>query len=260
LPARVEKILYTRGDMLKLILKRGFKMTRFIALVSGKGGVGKTTSTLNLGHALACLGKKVLLLDANLVTPNLALHLGMLTPDGTLNQFLRKEKSLQEVTHLHESGVSLIPSSPSYSEYQKTNSQSLSEIFEHLDDTADYVLIDSPSGLGYEVSQVLKNSDEALIVVNPNLSSVMDGLKTIQLAKENQNIITGAILNMSNNGRSELKPSEVARILGIPIIANIKHDRKVRKSLHQQSPLTYLYPRSKSAKGFKAVAEYISLH
>ena len=88
----------------------------------------------------------------------------------------------------------------------------------------------------------------------------MDGLKTIQLAKENSNIITGAILNMSNNGKHELKPEEVNKILGVPIIANIKHDRKIRKSLHKQAPLTYLYPRSKSAKGFKTVAEYISLH
>ena len=69
-------------------------MTRFIALVSGKGGVGKTTATLNIGHALSKQGKKVLLLDANMVTPNLALQLGILNPKDTLNQFLRKEKNL----------------------------------------------------------------------------------------------------------------------------------------------------------------------
>ena len=93
-------------------------MTRFIALVSGKGGVGKTTATLNLGYALTKLGKKVLLLDANLVTPNLALQLGILNPRNTLNQFLRKEKTLSEITYLHESGISVIPSSPSYAEYR----------------------------------------------------------------------------------------------------------------------------------------------
>ena len=235
-------------------------MTRFIALVSGKGGVGKTTSTLNLGFALNQLGRKVLLLDANLVTPNFSLQLGILDPKGTLNQFLRKEKSIQEVTHLHESGVSLIPSSPSYAEYQKTNPQKLTEVFEHLDDHADFVLIDAPSGLGYEVNQVLKNSDEVLIVVNPNLSSVMDALKTIQLAKANDNIISGVVLNMSNNGRNEMKAEEVANILGHPIIANIKHDRKMRKSLHKQAPLTYLYPKSRSGKEFRKIAEFIDFH
>jgi septum site-determining protein MinD len=235
-------------------------MTRFIALVSGKGGVGKTTTTLNVGHALSKLGRKVLLLDANLVTPNLSLQLGILNPKGTLNQFLRKEKSISDITYLHESGISLIPSSPSYAEYQKTNPQKLTEIFEHLDDTADFVLIDSPSGLGYEVNQVLKNSDEILLVVNPNLSSIMDALKTVQLAKANDNIVGGIILNMSNNGRNELKPEEVSNILGHPIIANIKHDRKIRKSLHKQNPLNHIYPRSRSAKEFRKIAEFISLH
>ncbi|HLC70564.1 MAG TPA: AAA family ATPase [Candidatus Nanoarchaeia archaeon] len=117
-------------------------MTRFIALVSGKGGVGKTTSTINVGQALTNLGHKVILLDANLVTPNLGIHLGLMNPPNSLNKFLRKEKSLKEITYLHESGLSLIPASPSYAEYQKTNVQKLSEIFEHLDEGADFVLVD----------------------------------------------------------------------------------------------------------------------
>ncbi len=235
-------------------------MTRFIALVSGKGGVGKTTATLNLGHALTKLGKKVLLLDANLVTPNLALQLGILNPKDTLNQFLRKEKNLSEITYLHESGISIIPSSPSYAEYQKTNAQNLSEIFEHLDEAADFVLVDSPSGLGYEVSQVLKNTDEVLIVVNPNLSSVMDAIKTIQLAQEHDNVVAGIILNLSHSGRHELKSEEVSNLLGYPLIAEIKQDRKFRKALHQQAPLSHLYPHSRSARQFKRVAEFITLN
>ena len=235
-------------------------MTKFIALVSGKGGVGKTTTTLNLGHALTTLDKKVILLDANLVTPNLAINLGYLNPEGTLNKFLRREKNLREVTYLHESGLSLIPSSPSYNEFQKTNSQKLVEVFEHLDETADFVLVDSPSGVGYELSQILKHCDEALIVVNPNLSSVMDALKTIHVAKSHDNVIPGILLNMSNKGRHELKPEEIEKILGFPIIGNIKQDRKMRKALHKQTPLHHLYPRSKSANEFRNVAKFLCLH
>jgi len=58
-------------------------MTRFIALVSGKGGVGKTTTTVNVGQALSNLGQKVTLLDANIITPNLGIHLGKFNPEGT---------------------------------------------------------------------------------------------------------------------------------------------------------------------------------
>ena len=96
-------------------------------------------------------------------------------------------------------------------------------------------------------------------MVNPNLSSVMDALKTIQLAKDNDNIIAGIVLNMSNRGRNELKPTEVEQILGHQIIANIRHDRKIRKSLHKQQPLHHIYPRSQTAKEFKKIAQHLSL-
>ncbi len=233
-------------------------MTKFIAVVSGKGGVGKTTATLNIGHALTMLGHKTTVVDANLVTPNIAIKLGFMNPENTINQFLRKEKNIREITYLHESGLSIIPASPSYKEYQKTNIQHLSKLFDSLEDTNEFVLIDSPSGLGYDVSQVLKHSDEVLVVANPTLSSMIDALKTIELAKGHDNLIAGIVLNMSHNGRHELKQDEVESILGYPILANIRHGRKVRKALHRQSPVTHLYPRSRTAKEFRKVAEHLA--
>lgn len=234
-------------------------MTTFIALVSGKGGVGKTTSTLNVGQALVNLGNDIVIVDANIATPNIAIQLGFMNPEGTLNKFLRKEKNLTEITYMHESGLSIIPSSPSYDEFQKTNPQKLHEIFEHLDDTAEFVLVDSPSGLGYEVHQVLKNTDEAIIVVNPNMSSLVDALKTIQLARASNNVITGVILNRVNKGKHELSISEVESILGYHVLAEVKECKKVRNSVHKNMPLNYLYPRSKSAKEFAKVAKHLAL-
>src|SRR3989344_8858043 len=114
-------------------------MTKFVAIVSGKGGAGKTTATLNVGQALTNQGHKVLFLDANLVTPNVAIQLGFMNPEGTINKFLRKEKELGEITYLHESGLSIIPASPSYTEFQKTNPQKISELIEHLDDHTEFV-------------------------------------------------------------------------------------------------------------------------
>lgn len=234
-------------------------MTRFIAFVSGKGGVGKTTTALNVAHALHKQGKQVILVDANIATPNVGLQLGLLRPEGTLNKFLRKEKSLHDIIFRHDSGVTIIPSSLSLVEFQKTNPQRLTEIFEHLDNMSEFVLVDAPSGLGPEVNQILKNTDEIIIVANPTLSSVMDALKTIQLAAAHNNIVAGVILNMSNYGWSELKPEDVEKILGYHIIANIRHDRKFRKSLLKLAPLHYLYPRSRSAKEFGKVAQHLCI-
>ncbi|MBI4983178.1 AAA family ATPase [Candidatus Woesearchaeota archaeon] len=236
-------------------------MTRFIALVSGKGGVGKTTIALNLGHALHRLGKQVILVDANLATPNLGLQLGLLNPEGTLNKFLRKEKGLHEVIYRHESGIALVPSSLNLVEYQKTNPQKLTELFEHLDEMSEFVVVDAPSGLGYEVNQILKNSDETLIIINPTLSSVMDALKTVQLAHMHNSIVAGIILNMTHfGGWNELKQEKKKKIIGYPIIANIRYDGKFRKALLKQAPVHYLYPRSRTAREFKNVAKHLCLH
>ncbi len=232
-------------------------MTRFIALASGKGGVGKTTITLNLGQALINAGRQAVVVDANLGTPHIALHLGVLNPQGTLNHFLRREKSLSEVTYLSESGLSFIPASPSYEEYQKTNPQLLHEIFEHLDDTAEFVLIDSPGGTGYETYQVLKHSDEVLVVVTPNLSSVLEGIKIIQMAKATNTTIGGVILNLSNRGRHELARKEVEEMIGYPVMAEIPVSAKFRKALQRQAPLQQIYPRCRAAKRFAGIAKYL---
>ena len=233
-------------------------MTKFIAIVSGKGGVGKTTCTLNIGQALINKGRKVILVDGNLVTPNLAILLGFMNPESTVNKFLRQEKSIKEIMYRHEGGISLIPASPSYTEFQKTNSQDLVEVFDHLENAADFVLIDSPSGLGYDVNQILKHSDEALIIANPTLSSAMEALKTIELAKLHNNTIAGVVLNMSNKGKHELSQKEMEEILSCPVLANIRLDKKIRKSTYKQMPLNYLYKRSRSARSFKDVASYLT--
>lgn len=232
-------------------------MTRFIALLSGKGGVGKTTATINISQALVDMGRKVVVVDANLVTPNVGIHLGLTNPRGTLNQFLRKEKSLKEVMHLHESGLSVIPASCFYAEFQKTNPQKLSEVFEHLDDTADFVVVDSPSGLGFDVQHVLKNCDEAIVVVTPTLSSLIDALKSVELAKSTNTVIAGVMLNMTHRGRNELSPQEVESVLGYPVIANVRMHRNVRKAAFHQLPVTYAYPRSRAAKQFHVMAAHL---
>ncbi len=234
-------------------------MTKFVACVSGKGGVGKTTTALNVGQALASLDKQVVVLDANLVTPNIALNLGYVNPEGTLNKFLRKEKSLKEIMYLHPSGISVIPASPSYAEFQNTNPQKISKIFEHLDNVADYVIVDSPSGLGYEVSEILRHCDEILVVINPQLSSVMDALKTIRLAQTHGATVSGIVLNKTSYLKKyEMKAEEIEEILGHQIIAQIRDNRKMKKAAHHKMPVHHLYPQSHSAKQFKNIARYVS--
>ncbi len=236
-------------------------MTRCIAVVSGKGGVGKTSSTVNLAQALSALGKRTVVLDANLVTPNVALHLGLLEPKSTVNHFLQRKKGMKDIIHEHEDcGVSFIPASSSFREFRNTDYAKLGKVFEQLKGTVDFVLVDAPSGLGEDLLHILEHTDEVLAVVTPTNTSVMEALKSIELAKLKNNTVAGALLNMSSMWPShELSSREVADILGVQVLANVRYDRKMKKSLHKQLPLQHLYPWSRSAKQFTQVAQFLAL-
>lgn len=240
-----------------------YQMTRFMALISGKGGVGKTSITLNLGHSLAKQGKKVVLVDANLATANLGHHLGKVSHSGTINQFLRKEKHIHEVLQEHELGFSYIPASSSFIEFQKTNPERIGKVMEHLDRAHDIVLLDAPSGMGQELSYLLEHTDEVLVVTTPTLSSVMEALKSLEVAKTKGNVVTGVVLNMTHNGKHELNESEVKKLLGVPIIANIKHNRNMHKAQHEGVPLAsmgFFAKRSQAAKEFKKLSDFILMN
>ncbi|MFH1682185.1 MAG: P-loop NTPase [Candidatus Woesearchaeota archaeon] len=229
-------------------------MTRFIAFVSGKGGAGKTTAVLNLGQSLTLLGKRVLLLDANFLTPNLASHLGVLSPSVTLNEFLQNKRSIHESIIFHPSGLAFLTAGISYQEARHSQAR-IAEIIEHLDHLADFVLVDCPAGIGSELSKILAHTDETIIIANPNLSSVVDALKAIELAKTHNNSLPGFILNMTSKGKHELKAETVENTLNLPLAANIPFDKKIKKALYKQAPSVYLYPRSKSSKRFLGLAK-----
>ena len=167
------------------------------------------------------------------------------------------KKSLPEIIHLHHSGLNFIPSSVSYQDFKKTQPDKITKVFEHLENLADVVLVDCPAGLGYELTQVLKNTDEAIIVANPNLSSLIDSLKVIELAREHNNTITGFVLNLTNKGRNEIKAADTEETLGIPLLVDVPQDKKIRKSLFKQAPSHHLYPRAKSSKQYLKLAEYL---
>ncbi|HIJ11009.1 TPA: P-loop NTPase [Candidatus Woesearchaeota archaeon] len=234
-------------------------MTKFVAIVSGKGGTGKTTSALNLAHALVSQGHSTTVVDGDLATPNIASSLGLIQPKHTLNHFLRKQKSLKEITYKHDSGISLIPASPAFHDFQDTSLQNVRRLFNQLHDTADFVLVDAPSGLSYSVHQILKHVDDAIIVVNPTRSSMLDALKTIKLAQQYDTMITGILVTKHRWGRHELSIPEIRGTLHYPIIGTIPAHRKVRKAEHHNQPVSFLYPRSSPAKAYKYAAMHLTI-
>ena len=139
-------------------------MTKIIVIISGKGGVGKTTTAINLGASLNKLNKEVIIVDANLNTPNIGLQLGAPIVPVTLNHVLRGKADIEEAIYEHSSGTKIVPSSLSINELTKFNTKKIPEIARKLSELCDYVIIDSAAGFGDEVLSSLEAADEIIIV------------------------------------------------------------------------------------------------
>ena len=233
-------------------------MTKFIAVISGKGGVGKTTTALNIAKGLSNVGSRVLVVDGNVNTPHVALQLGIMNPENTLNNFLKRKSSMKSAITEHSSGVDMVLSSPSFTESKTVPLKRIDKIFRHLDGSYDVVIIDCPAGLGFEVSSILKYTDEAIIVTNPQLPSVVDAVKASDLAKSESNFVVGLVLNMTKHSRHELSAAQVEEMVGLPIVGNVPHDKKIRKAQHHHELSSDIYPRAKSSKQFQKIAEFMS--
>src|SRR3990167_6287456 len=112
-------------------------MAKLLTIISGKGGVGKTTTAINLGAALNSFGKEVIVLDANLTTPNVGLHLGAPIVPVNLNHVLNGKANIADAIYEHESGMKIVPSSLSVRELRKLNHGKLKEVGRKLRKMAD---------------------------------------------------------------------------------------------------------------------------
>src|SRR3989344_2697570 len=144
-------------------------MTKVITITSGKGGVGKTTTAINLAAALNAFGKEVIIVDANLTTPNVGLHFGAPIVPVNLNHVLLGKAKIADAIYEHESGTKIIPSSLSVKELRNINHSKLKDIGKKLKRLADIIIYDSAAGLGEEAIAAMEAADELIIVTNPEI-------------------------------------------------------------------------------------------
>ena len=219
-------------------------MTRIIAVIGGKGGVGKTTLTSNLAYALTELGEDVVAMDTNLTTPNLGLHLGMHLTPKTLHDVLKGKIKLKKAIYPHPFGFRLIPASISTKALKGVDVGKLQNIAFNLMGKADYVLMDCAAGLGREAVSAINAADEILLITNPDLPSVADVLKTATIAKQMNKNIIGVVVNRRKGKRYELSLSEIREILELPVIAQIPEDRLIGESIAAKRPIIEYAPES----------------
>ena len=231
-------------------------MSRVIALASGKGGVGKTTITANLGIALAQRGQRVLLIDADIAMANLSLILGMHSSPITLHDVLLGEASIQDAIYDGPAGIAFIPSGLSLESYRRVDSERLEQVVESIKDQFDFILLDSPAGIEKNVTSCFAASDQVLLVSSPDSPSIADALKTKITAQRIGVAPLGIILNFVRGEKGEIPHDDIMKMLELPLYGIVPFDDEVRKSFLQEKaqPLILRRPNSPAAIAIRKVA------
>lgn len=228
-------------------------MTKFIAIASGKGGVGKTTTAINLACALSGFGKDSIVVDSNIGSAHVALYLGSPLLKPTLNDALRGTHHITEVAYLHPSGVKIIPADTSLYASENTPLHNLGDTLVGLAGATDIVIVDVGSGFRNDVLHTIKAVDEMIVVATPDIGSVSDCIKMIHVAENHGVDVLGVVINKAT-GRHELTEKNISTLLEKPILAVIPEDQNVKRSLLSKHPVLYAYPDSISSIAFKQLA------
>jgi septum site-determining protein MinD len=229
-------------------------MVKLIAIISGKGGVGKTTTAINLGAALNSFGKEVIVVDANLTTPNVGLHLGAPIVPVNLNHVLLGKAKVADAIYEHESGTKIIPSSLSVKELKRLNHSKLKEVGRSLRRLADFVIYDAAAGLGDEAVGSIEAVDQLIIVTNPEIPAVTDALKTAKLAEELGKEVLGVVVTRVKGNKTEMPLSNIREMLDLPILGVIPEDRNVQRALSEKDAILHTHPNSKATIAYKVIA------
>ncbi len=234
-------------------------MAKIIGIFSGKGGVGKTTTVVNLAAALKRLGKKVVIVDCNITTPHLGFFIGKFEYKHTLNDVLKGKTDIISAVH-HNNGFMLVPASLELGDLAGIDTMKLKKSVEKINEIEDldFVLLDAAPGLGREALPVLDASDEIIFVATPHAPVVNDIVRCSEIAKEFGEKKFNIVLNMVRSDDSEMKMENIEKITNISVVGKIPFDKNILTSLTlKQSVLDYK-PYSISSVGFMMLASGLS--
>lgn len=232
-------------------------MSKILVITSGKGGVGKTTTAINLGAAMNYFDQDVLVIDGNLSTPNIGVHLNSPEVPINLNHVLQGKADPFEAVYEHESGVKVMPSSLSIKELKKVQPEKMKDFKKDFKKISDYIIVDSSAGLGHEAISAMKMADELILVTNPEIPAITDALKTIKLAESFRKPVLGVIITRVKRNDIEMQPEDVREMLEVPILGMVPEDISVSKSLNLKDAVVHTHPKSNAARAYKEIAAKI---
>lgn len=238
-------------------------MGRIIVITSGKGGVGKTTCTANLGTALARNGHSVALMDADFGLRNLDLLLGLenrvvYTALEVLAGQCRLEQAL--VRDKRQNDLVLLPAAQNRNKDAVTPEQ-MKQLAYALTKKYDYVLIDCPAGIEMGFQNAIAAADEAIVVTTPEISAVRDADRVIGLLEANRiknvRLIINRIRPAMVKANDMMSVSDVQEILSVPLLGIIPDDEKVIVATNRGEPLVLSEDESLSKMALNNIVQRI---
>lgn len=256
-----------KGSFTNTAIKNDQKPIRVISVASGKGGVGKTNVSVNIGTALSRLGHRVLLMDADMGLANVDILLGLQT-DYNLSHVLDGKKTLKEVIVEGPAGLKIIPAASGVKRMAQLNvmeNAGIINAFSELSADIDVLIIDTAAGIADSVVSFCRASQEVIVVVTDEPASITDAYALIKVLSRDYGVSRFRFLaNMVNSEREgkllyQKMASVTEKFLDITLdyLGVVPYDKALKQAVQRQTPVTILNPNSLSAESFFNMAQQI---
>lgn len=238
-------------------------MAEIIAIASGKGGVGKSTTTANIGTALAIMGKKVLLIDGDIGLRNLDVILGLQDlvsydyNDVITGQCTVEQAILKDERHI---GLHLLPA-PQNVDISDIDKEKLNSLIDSLNPYYDYILIDCPAGIHDGFMLMSEKAEKAIIIATPEHISIRDADMTVSKLEDLQFseiylIINKIRVDMVKNGEM-VGIDDIINVIAVPLIGAIPDDKQIIYANNIGKPIV-TKPKSRAGQAYANIAKRIT--
>jgi septum site-determining protein MinD len=233
-------------------------MVKVYTIASGKGGTGKTTVSVNLGTMLAQLGKETYLMDADIGMANVGLILGLQDAPVTLHEILAGKCNINDAIYEGPAGLKVIPSGISLQGFQQADQDKMRDVMGEVVKRCEFLLIDAPAGISKDGVVPLAVADEVILVVNPELASIVDALKIKILTEVVGGHVLGSIINRVDQDDSDILTKKMERVLGVKVLGIIPEDANVRRASSAKVPIVIKFPASPASIAIKRIASNLA--
>lgn len=245
---------------------------RVITVTSGKGGVGKTSVSLNLAIQFSKMGKKVIILDADFGLANIEVMIGAI-PKYNLSDMIYRGKNLQDILMAGPSGIQYISGGSGISRFKEMSKDQIIYLlheFRKLESMADIIIIDTGAGISHAVMEFVASGREILLVTTPEPTSITDAYSLLKAlnrheAFDREHTVIRLVANKVNDYKSgeslyNKLDMVVSRFLQMKLefLGMIPDDERMSKSIIMQNPVSVSFPESRASRSFLQIAEILT--